>query len=322
MKKIIFVLVMLLSFPALGFVGRTDPREKLDWNANSHSGILRFVDSQGGNACTAQFVAPDIIMTAAHCVNESRCHYMGDVQWCMFADFDGNYLSAAVVASGNYVKGFPPLDLLMSETSFKGWKEDWVLLRADISSGLGKYQYYNVKPSVSKTGTKIDRIGFGTLRVLEDWELKIIRNKALVIIRGEEYDPEQDEKLLSDGNSSGDGWASRLWEFIDTLNISTQEENSGGSAIEPIFYDGHQLKIHRGCSVVLNDGLTVFHDCISFGGDSGGVIAESGTMNIEAVASGSVPNLSESNDRLGFGVATSQFYEALQELLNAKTVGE
>jgi hypothetical protein len=298
MKKILFIFIAFLPFAA---AARIDPRENLNWA--DHGAFVRM----GGKFCTGQYIAPDIVATAMHCIV-----FNGQIRANpTFITYDGKTCGGEII-SGENVESFIP-----DGSTQAG---DHVLIRVS-----GDECKNNRALSVAAGGAVqdgfVDNVGFGTLAVLSDEDLFLLRKKLKNIVDVARM--EKPELVNTDAESAQmrGRWAFRgqeelLNKFIDSLS----ESDAGGPPVKNPFEDGGVLKIHRNCKVLtvkyMNvDGLFKT-SCVAYGGNSGGAYLAAGTNNvvgIEMQSNGTLYELDFGAIVISIGVSSSVFYRTFIE---------
>jgi V8-like Glu-specific endopeptidase len=91
----------LVSVPVFGAV---DPREAVDWSKYPQVvHVQAFVSDELFSSCTGQYVAPNLILTAAHCILSDGGNLYGNINVVTYAGkkcaaqqafWVGNYLTA------------------------------------------------------------------------------------------------------------------------------------------------------------------------------------------------------------------------------------
>ena len=152
------VFCALMSLPAFGT--NPDNREYVDWKKYPEIVLL---SSGIGAACTGQFVAPNLILTAAHCSDtenpeESFRVYMSD----------GNSGVAKKIARGN----FPYLKGMNLGNAGAG---DWMFLLVE-NPQFYSGNWYEIYDIPSDAGfVPVENVGFGSMRVLTDDDIKKLK---------------------------------------------------------------------------------------------------------------------------------------------------
>lgn len=154
--KPIFLLIFLSCASAYAGVGDIDQREYVDWSKWPYNNIVYFYP-QPYSTCTAQFVAPDIILTARHCVVTTRKFdkYAALNQEFEIWTHDNRRTTAKLEKYGK---------------SFKN--DDWALLRI-TDPAFHRTSYFDTA-NKTQYGT-ITSAGFAGLRILSNSEIRIVK---------------------------------------------------------------------------------------------------------------------------------------------------
>lgn len=219
MNKLYLGVLLCLVWPHSGHavVGKIDNREYVDWSQAPYNKIVLFL-----NKCTGQYIAKDLIITAAHCVYNA-C-YDSELELpskCTFTNSAGQSGTGRVIAVGrehSLTRGIP----------FDGPgytpATDWVLLKTD---NLVADSWFHVATE-TKPG-QYNSVGFGGIRIIDDQELPIIRQKYVLFLR-QKYDIKHvsSKKILEKTKLRTDMWH-EFDEFLGNANDET------GVAIAPLF---------------------------------------------------------------------------------------
>lgn len=300
MRRSVLIFVLLLPCPVIAGVGEIDNREYVDWAKSPYNMIVHFMGK-----CTGQYVAPNLILTNAHCVYQA-CHDSEiTMPACRFENFAGQSGSGRVVAVGRQYSlnnGGAFVDADYSPDT------DWAIIKTD---DLPANAWFDVK-SVSAPG-QYDSAGFGAMRIISDKELPIIRKKYVLFLR-QKYDMKRvnNKKILDETKLETTMWA-------DFDSFLSDDTDATGISIAPLFPadEEKKLKVHRACEINSVKNGYFFHNCDTFHGNSGGAIFQN-TMLYGIVAGGQ----DRFNEKEGdsFGVDAASFYPAIKELLRIKYV--
>jgi V8-like Glu-specific endopeptidase len=311
----------------LAFVGAADKRKYVDWNQSPYNSILKMPNAEKVGRCTAQFVAPNIILTAEHCAR--ACYVVDGAKAqksyidCSFITSNGNILEAQTVAVGEYSR---------DNTD----KNDFNILK--LKDKNISHSHFNMSIQNINVGQKVDVLGFGGLRILSDEELAIIRKKILTIVRGENwayvgaipgvdsYRQSRDAKALDnvDKNRELNRFVSDL---VGYLEEALAKDTADGKAMSPIFSDSNNLKLSTDCSVTSVDEKQFYTSCDIFNGNSGGAVLLSGTNTLIGVISIGIQQITDNHQysfdkKGGFSGAmkVSQFYDIVQNLIKNQEI--
>ncbi len=162
MKKLFITALCLISNACFAYIGSIDKREYVDWSSPVYNKIVAFFTS-GGGQCTAQYVAPDIILTARHCVtNESTFDNFEKIgNKYEILTHDGRRTQVTLEGYGQSTFKFSSRP-----------KEDWALLRVTDPSFYSTEFFDVAKKTIP---TKVENTGFGFLRILSDTEIQEIK---------------------------------------------------------------------------------------------------------------------------------------------------
>lgn len=135
-----------------------DDREAFDLRANPYYlKVLKmwtyypWVNQENGgrsrktSTCTGTLVGPDIVLTAAHCI-ESLTHEPNEIGYAKF--FQDTFFFSGVTPEGGYLDKVKAVDAIVGAFDYSGFKnnsaEDWAFVR--IEKPLGeKYGYFKMQ---------------------------------------------------------------------------------------------------------------------------------------------------------------------------------
>lgn len=146
-----------------------DPREYVEWgNGVCTPPYDRLLYMERG--CTAEYIAPNIILTAQHCVVDNN-NDIGINERFTFLDCKGNRFLASVKSYGdnNIYKG-----------SYNRWGEhsvpvDWVLLSVD-SEQFYSNAIFDLKDMVGQHDIRVNNAGWGAMPILSDQQIRDLRS--------------------------------------------------------------------------------------------------------------------------------------------------
>lgn len=155
------VFCALVSLPAFAGVGSVDTRQYADWASEQFSRYVT-IGSVKRWRCTGQYVAPNLILTAAHCYNGKQD--IGRIEYLGSALFDGTFIGK-VIAMGDYKN--------VTTTP----KEDWALvLIEDKEFYYPKDNFFNPDDlDKQKEYESVISAGFGWARIVNDKEVELLR---------------------------------------------------------------------------------------------------------------------------------------------------
>lgn len=230
--------------------------------------------------CSAQYIAPNLILSAAHCVKPYANAYVAE-------NYKGQKEYLKLLDKGQYTE--------------KGGIGDWAIFLVEHEYFYSD-DFFNVKKASSRT--KVLNAGWGTTRILSEQELKTIRE----IINGiaEEYD-------LSD-EYDVDTFNSLLEQRMSEKGIEPLEDKEGklkASECEIVFENMSNLPRSEKFPHVLAT------TCDSWSGNSGGgYISLQDKNSLYGVCSYGATGHAEFDDKLDFDYMTSadQFMDVVENL--------
>lgn len=246
------------------------------WNTTPYNSIVSIYTK--GSAGTGEFVSPRHILTNAHVAAE--CGMNGRAN-CMVYTSDGQTLSArevfyGITGVGNNMSGG------------RRWREnqdkDWAIL--EITDNYCRPEYRNIEQAGSAT-TGLWRAGFGSLRVLTQNDINLIRQAYIVYLNANKMDdkhPERSGMFIGDHDPN---YLTKYKVFFDEFTRLTGKDFN-----KDYNNDGWTLKLIRNCRFNGNDDdvsgdSVVFHTCDSWGGDSGSNIKNMSNNNVVGLNYGS-----------------------------------
>ena len=263
-----------------------DPRRNERWANNpAWADIVRVELTSGGFtfSCTGSFIAPSLILTAAHCIPQSTV-------WVTVRNIWNQTFLAYVVDRGQN-KDFGP---------------DWAILRVRDKYFFSS-QYLNVAPGAQPLNAMVYNVGFGSMRKIDDRELPFIRSGFLAYLRSLGRQTSREAQIFS----VKDAYADHLKGFENYLANHTID----GVRIAPLFNDGMQLKIDSSCRLIgrpenlgpQNNNNFVLGTCATVGGNSGGPAIDYSTGQLVGVVSAGVTLLGWQRDTAGSEAFPSMF---------------
>ena len=289
--RIFLSMIFMLGFatPAFCGVGNVDNREYVNWNSEPYNKFVRFTNAT--SSCTAQYVAPNIILTAAHCFN-SNTNYITrsddkEFELELLRDGWANLTNRTKCSNSN----------------------DWAVFLIKDPDGYKDYFKFDAikQPHID---TNVISAGFGGLRILLKDEITNI-NKA---INDNLYNLKKtyDEKGIS----------------VFSQQLQNLIKEPPYNVTNPLFGDGKKFKAET-CTVQLIPELKYNADdrgqpllsstCDVWGGNSGGAVIDRNTHNVYGVG--------HCADYFHFGgenygvdgtfVPTSQFQDELAQIIES-----
>jgi|GEM_PF-2631455 len=262
MRKLLAVVFVLAGFAGGGkanMVGDVDPRQYVKWQNNPEwAHVVRLMNR---GTCTGQFVAPDLILTANHCL---------DIPWtsAYAINYKGERFTADVLSRGydqqqksGYWSG------RLGEHGF-----DWMLLKVRDSRYYSN-KYLGVAQGSQPLGVQVHNAGFGALRKLDDRQLPYVRKLYLEYLRS-----------IGEGDS-GDAWDLDIHKHIngfDNFISRKRPVTDDGIVISPIYNDEDKLKLTPSCKIFNTVGIYsypfsnnfVWSSCGGAGGNSGSALVD------------------------------------------------
>ena len=289
MKCIITFLLMIMTTTNLwassGNIGTSDNRERAELSDELYNSVCKFLSPQ--SICTCGFIDEHLIITNAHCV--ASCNQRGGCSAEFWNANEGRMVTtqAHLITYGD------------AEDVYNG--HDWAILSTDD----GNPKFLNVSPDTPIS--QIHRGGFGTLRIIEDWEVVILRR----IVEKYRWGLEDclNKYTLS---KCVDNW-------IYTINEAAKE-----SGLEPLTGDTQTFKVQE-CSIT-NEyvlyGKDVYDNmvqtnCDSSSGDSGAPLFVGGNTLVAVNNAGPSLIIQDDDDDGAVGVKSDNFYDVVQSVKNS-----
>ncbi|MBR1380395.1 MAG: trypsin-like serine protease, partial [Alphaproteobacteria bacterium] len=188
--RLVFMLVgIFMSAQSIAGVGDIDNREYADWSQYPSILLLRSylsLHSDGYIYCTGQYVAPDLILTAAHCVTNSS----GGINKKFEAqNYRGDIFDLQLAETTNFRNTYDDFN-------------DWALLRVTDSKYYSDSFYELDAPNKA---VQVYNAGFGWVRILSNDEIALLRQEYDKIIAntaiypdGKRYIDTENAKLAFD----------------------------------------------------------------------------------------------------------------------------
>jgi hypothetical protein len=193
-KAFLLSVFCMFTFVNYGFcgVGAIDTRYEVTnsmWAMDPYNKFVYLtsqrydVDSKGElvsittlSSCTAQYIAPDLILSAGHCLSAA----------------------ADVYHAKNYLGEEFQIDLLESKYAGTGNPGDWALFRVASTEHYSN-TYFNVK--IPSETTDVINAGWGTVRILSEAELEQIRQLSVDIknLRPSDYYATLNSRMAAKG---------------------------------------------------------------------------------------------------------------------------
>jgi len=275
----IFLSALFFCGTAKAGIGQTDAREYVtDWTEYPYNLIGRLVTV---GTCTAQYVGPDLILTAKHCINPAK---------------DIIILETS--------RGTTEVRLIQSGANIRD--KDWALYKIDDHNFHMAGGWFNISPN-SRASTHLRAAGFGSLRVLTDDEIDIILDSMIGIL-GSDTGQQQyaSTSTLSPSNA----------QFIRELQSELARRG-----VVPIFGDHRRLKSSGICMTSgAADNDMLLNSCNIWSGNSGGAIwiDAPGIPTIVGIVSASAYSVGMRSAISGQAIRAENFFRAISEYLGAR----
>lgn len=263
---------MLICEQAYGFVGSVDKREYVNWA--DYPQVVLF-----GTGCTAQYVAQDIILTAAHCLDnwvdyeKNEIVYHTDYEISLH---DGRKASVVLEKVGPYYSKDGTRSIVQP------WA-DYAFLRvrdAEFYSNI----FYNL-PKAAKNAS-VESLGFGKMRVVTDYELSQIKDVWNEVVS--EYRQVKPRHIKTDVNMLLDMFSEKL----KSKNIPPLKESSARlkkSECSLFDYASAPANLKQSIARGYRDMQMIFANCDISNGNSGGPAVRSGeVLAIAVIGSNSI----------------------------------
>lgn len=260
-----------------------DQREYVAWgNGLCPPPYDRLLRMDMASICTAEYIAPNIILTAQHCVVDDNNDIIVGRK-IKYLDCKGNTVWASIKSYG---------DNAIYKGKFNRWGEhsvpvDWALLSVDNPEFYSSAMF-GLEDVSGQHDITVDNAGWGAMPILSDKQIQELR------------------KSFTEFAAEQNGFAD-FYKF-DELFIDT--------------WDGDNLKAHKNCTLhtyFKYDNKQDFHSstCYTWGGNSGGPYYVNN--KVIGIVSGGVRNLPD-QDVSDLIVSTVQYMS--QEQKNCDKVAE
>ena len=238
-----FVIIFIMSMCMISAHAAVDRRQYVDWSAAPYNRVVALADCTTPEctsyySCTAQYIAPDIIVTALHCIDHGLQEHVLEIEL-----HDGRKSRAVeVVAQGKNTDN-----------------ADWAVLRVTDEDFYSE----NFFPVTDAKVGPISQVGFGYMRIIGDTELAQIKTCISNAYKNYTYD----------ANDADSNWAA-YWGFAEgicgELKESLKDRERKGRARLKLSPCEIRQEHSR------SEKAYFEHDCESFGGNSGGVFFNAG----------------------------------------------
>ena len=297
--------------PVVAGVGSVDSREYVDWRKYPEIVHLMMHNDDGGRylndkstivgavQCTGQYVAPNLILTASHCIKDASGKVKQGNNYAIrpgptysAPDKQGQYTTETDFETFKITLLYSPDDYCKAKTVGDDcFLHDWAVFKVDEPSYYAD-KYYDLQQIDKNKEVRVFNAGFGTLRVLTAEHIGALR------------------QVYND--------------WIKNENNGTQDLNQEfNSVLSPLSldddFDNHLLKLDLDCKVKHSQSGCVDGNCDVWAGNSGGAIVSQDNNKLIAVlkggdASGSSYEFAD-DSQLMYGVESSVFNKKLQELI-------
>lgn len=207
LRRLIFAVLFILPCVANASIGEKDERVYVDWSQPPYNKIVlikgnTYLRQDAFISCTGQYVAPDIILTARHCLIYQSVHdyYSMLGEKIPIERYDGKQINTVLEKYGYDIN------------------DDWALLRITDGRSFSKdyFDYYPKALQKNNNGFPVKNLqmaGFGWLRILTQDEIKKIHQKLIdVNMPAEESAETYLEKLYDDFTILLDGKELEDWD--------------------------------------------------------------------------------------------------------------
>ncbi len=289
MKLYIGLISLIWCGQAFCGIGDIDNREYVQWGAPPYDKIVYFYPKPY-YTCTAQYVAPDIILTARHCITANR-------------KFDNYKEVGKTFEIWTHDNRRTQVVLERYGRDFKS--DDWALLRIG-DAAFYRNDFFDV---ASKTGKRyIQTAGFAGLRILSNDEIHKLKQIFINVAR------ENNINILD---------FSKIWEMAadymranGIADLYDSRVPNGGSG-QPGEWE-FKLKANKSCRIYENENKGRFlSTCDTDHGDSGGPYFSG--MYLYGIVSGGFSGFDDDIIK-DIGVRTERFYKQLQEMKKATPI--
>ena len=224
-----FLVLSMLCHSVFAATGQVDDRVYVNWSDPEYHKVVVFIQPNG--YCTGQYVAPNIILTARHCITPDNIDSYG------IELYDGR---ATLVSLLSYGSG----QMFRSDG-------DWALLLVSDPKFYSD-TYFNVARKATPKMT-INNTGFGALRILSNAELAQLR----------QIFSSQRNKMAAESNTNAD-----MIQFSQIFKLV--EDDIANLGIPSIMETGNVLKTHFNCEFIGLSQGNMWSTCDIYSGNSGG----------------------------------------------------
>jgi len=243
--------------------------------------------------CTGQYVAPNIIVTAAHCIKSN--HRAENRR--MARNYRGDSFSTRILA-------------VNCDADCRDETRDWALLLVESPAHYAETPFRALPQS--RTGPA-QQAGFGSLKILSDQEIRALRGKFIEFARGSVGGTgNADFQRFFEQNMQNTRAVDSFVDFLD--DRAARPVSAGGLGIIGIFDDGDNLKHNRSCTITRAHSV-LEHNCYTSGGDSGSAIwtGDNELGGVHVV--GRIQRVALGVETLGAAVSAAAFSNTLQQMM-------
>ncbi|MBO5696259.1 MAG: trypsin-like serine protease, partial [Alphaproteobacteria bacterium] len=224
-----FLVLSMLCHSVFAATGQVDDRVYVNWSDHEYHKVVVFIQPNG--YCTGQYVAPNIILTARHCITPDNIDSYG------IELYDGR---ATLVSLLSYGSG----QMFRSDG-------DWAFLLVSDPKFYSD-TYFNVARKATPKMT-INNTGFGALRILSNAELAQLR----------QIFSSQRNKMAAESNTNAD-----MIQFSQIFKLV--EDDIANLGIPSIMETDNVLKTHFNCEFLGLSQGNMWSTCDIYSGNSGG----------------------------------------------------
>ncbi len=281
LRKLIFIAMLFAPGCAFAGIGDKDAREYVDWAQPPYNRVV-YLHVDKDTSCTAQYVAPDIIATARHCVVESD-------------EFDNN----ASLGNEYEIQLYDgrTTRVMLEKYGRDLRTADWALLRVkDVK--FFSTEFFSEPTGAVTFPVPVMGLGFGWLRILSDDEIALLRWYLNDIVRmpmGTDVDGylKSDAALLRE-----------LALLLDNKSLRDWDEQT----------QGYRLKVDKTCSITgMYDTYNFRTECDGVSGNSGGAVLNRDSLVLYGIFSRSKSSFEPQGDYIT-AVSFNFFANALSEM--------
>ncbi|MBR5153953.1 MAG: trypsin-like serine protease [Alphaproteobacteria bacterium] len=281
----LFLLATLMCGGAYAGTGTVDNREYVNWSSAPYNKIVRI--TRGGGLCTGQYVAPNLILTAGHCLNMSESWSgrgrigKSDIEIHLA---DGRSTMGTIVDYGQNID------------------YDWGMVLITDSA------FYHDGPfdvsGANVLNTTVTNAGFGFMRILADNEINVLRDIWT-------------QTMAENPGIKRSDFMQIFYKASERINQAISQGTISKALVEP-----KTLKAHIGCRLKNwasggGSTLLVESDCDTFNGNSGGPFFRDNTIyGISALGLHTWDN-----DNNSAATPPKQFFNAIQTLKRKYPIG-